>query len=83
MGQSILRYRRKPFRSGVDSAFGYWLVFGCKTFHRSPHLPKGNRVNIPEPGIGYAVGSRAAANAVTQMNSETLTRALERVVFSS
>jgi hypothetical protein len=43
MGQSVLRDRRTPFRSGGDS--------NDPMLHR-PHLSKGNRVNIPEPGRG-------------------------------
>jgi hypothetical protein len=63
MGQSILRYRRKPFRSGVDSVIYLALVIVVGfTAVRSipPHLPKGNRVNIPEPGIGYVSGGGRA-----------------------
>jgi len=37
-------------------------------------LPKGNQVNIPEPGRGYCVA--------TQANSETPAGASARVVFS-
>ena len=63
MGQSILRYRRKPFRSGVDvrpvtgsyylNAFDVGYLYSSLGFEMKLHLPKGNRVNIPEPGIGY------------------------------
>jgi hypothetical protein len=82
MGQSILRYRRKPFRSGVDSAFGYWLVLwlhGYCSDHRT--YRKGIGLIFPNPASDTPVFG--LADAVTQMNSETLTRALERVVFSS
>jgi hypothetical protein len=82
MGQSILRYRRKPFRSGVDSAFGYWLVSGSQGLsidHRT--YRKGIGLIFPNPASDTP--AFGPANAATQMNSETLTRALERVVFSS
>ena len=47
MGQSILRDRKTPFRSG-----GQCRLFNSikKCFARI--LSKGNRVNIPEPGHG-------------------------------
>ena len=54
MGQSILRYRRKPFRSGVDVLYSTCYLVGSNVYLVIIlHLPKGNRVNIPEPGIGY------------------------------
>ena len=44
MGQSVLRDRRMPFRSGGPDE--------TKHFVLCPNLSKGNRVNIPEPGRG-------------------------------
>ena len=43
MGQSVLRDRKTPFRSGANA-------ISKKDDARI--LSKGNRVNIPEPGIG-------------------------------
>ena len=82
MGQSILRYRRKPFRSGVESVFGHWLQFslhGLSSNHRT--YRKGIGLIFPNPASDTP--AFGLADAATQMNSETLTRALERVVFSS
>ena len=43
MGQSVLRDRKTPFRSGALSLVSHLTA---------RNLSKGNRVNIPEPGYG-------------------------------
>ena len=72
MGESVLREGSTPFQRAGSRRDG---------LHR---LPKGNRVNIPEPEC--SVGRRPPrlpALAATRASSETSVRVPGRVLFSS